>query len=149
MSWTVMHTLILTSSSYKTTDTHAHVSACYTVPEVCQTRLILCEETGPTLMFNSDKHRDAHICLCRHTFPAESSAYCPPNIITMLTNSKPLSSFLCISLTFHREVDKPQKVHQFEGATDHQEDPHSLQPLHLPLVLEEQMHPFLLPLPLF
>lgn len=90
------------------------------------------------LMFNStETHK-----YIRRRF--QQSVFFPlfphPHLSFWLTRR--LSCFQTISLTCHRNVDKPQKVHQFEGAADHQEDAHSLQPLHLPLVLEEQMHPF-------
>lgn len=66
--------------------------------------------------------------------------------LSFLTQCLSIASPPPVSLTCHRNVDEPQKVHQFKGAADHQEDAHSLQPLHLPLVLEEQMHPLLFPL---
>lgn len=53
-----------------------------------------------------------------------------------------LSCSLTICLTWRSEVDKPQKVHQFKGAANHQQNAYCLQPLHLPFLSEKQMHPF-------
>lgn len=109
----------------------------------------LSDENGLKLLIKTDPH--THTPLCRHP-PCLSECdppHAPPphNKYSDKLNA-PFSCFLNSCLTCHREVDEPQKVHQFEGAADHQEDAYSLQPLHLPLVLEEQMHPFLSPLPL-
>lgn len=79
----------------------------------------------------------------------QPSWVCPHHFTISTSELAPLSCSLTICLTCRSKVDKPQKVHQFEGAADHEEDAYSLQPLHLPLLLEEQMHPFSLPFPLF
>lgn len=72
--------------------------------------------------------------------PSCSSPHHMQHLDFGLRTSLPCSLTIC--LTCRGEVDKPQKVHQFEGAANHQENAYCLQPLHLPFLSEKQMHPF-------